>query len=93
MSDEIRISFRFDGQVQGVGFRYRAYYAANQLSLTGWVDNNPDGSVSMEVQGREEDISRLVSMISDGTYIDICSIDKKKIPIVDDEYDFRIRGY
>ena len=35
--EEIRYHVIFYGQVQGVGFRYRAYYAAYQLGLTGWV--------------------------------------------------------
>ena len=34
--EEIRYHVIFYGQVQGVGFRYRAYYAAYQLGLTGW---------------------------------------------------------
>lgn len=33
------------GAVQGVGFRYRAEHAANMLGVTGWVRNEPDGSV------------------------------------------------
>lgn len=37
--EEIRYHVIFYGQVQGVGFRYRAYYAAYQLGLTGWVRN------------------------------------------------------
>ena len=32
-----RRHWRFTGQVQGVGFRYRAQYAAQRLGLTGWV--------------------------------------------------------
>ena len=42
------------GQVQGVGFRYRARYAAQTLDLTGWVENEDDGSVTLEVQGDPE---------------------------------------
>ena len=36
------------GAVQGVGFRYRAEHAANMLGVTGWVRNEPDGSVLLE---------------------------------------------
>ena len=46
----IRKKIVFYGWVQGVGFRYRAYHAANSFGATGWVKNNYDGSVSMEIQ-------------------------------------------
>ena len=48
------------GEVQGVGFRYRAKYLAQYLDITGFVRNQWDGSVEMEAQGREKDIEALV---------------------------------
>ena len=47
MSDRVRKRIIFYGDVQGVGFRYRALHAANFLGITGWVRNEWDGSVSM----------------------------------------------
>ena len=47
----------FSGNVQGVGFRYRAYHAAQSLRLTGWVRNEWDGTVEMEVQGSPDSIN------------------------------------
>ena len=47
----IRQHYIFKGEVQGVGFRYTAQYLAQSLGLTGWVKNNWDDSVEMEVQG------------------------------------------
>lgn len=41
----------FVGEVQGVGFRWTSRRVAQELDLTGWVRNEPDGSVSMELQG------------------------------------------
>lgn len=41
----IRKEIRFTGSVQGVGFRYRAQYAANGCGVTGWVKNEWDGCV------------------------------------------------
>ena len=46
-----RRRYTITGQVQGVGFRYRARYAAQALGLTGWAQNEDDGSVTLEVQG------------------------------------------
>ena len=53
MRDKVRKHFYFSGDVQMVGFRYQAKYAADDLGLTGWVCNLCDGRVEMEVQGRD----------------------------------------
>lgn len=52
-----RIVVRYEGEVQGVGFRWTSKRLANELGLTGWVRNEPDGSVSMELQGNEEQVA------------------------------------
>lgn len=78
------------GRVQGVGFRYRAQHAARGLMLTGWVRNESDGSVLMEVQGSEEQITRLLQMIRQGRYIEIDAMQMKEIPIQEDERGFQV---
>ena len=60
----VRKHFKITGNVQGVGFRYRAKYAANGLGITGWVKNEWDGSVEMEAQGSEEMINKMLVMFS-----------------------------
>lgn len=57
---EVRKRIIFYGRVQGVGFRYRAKYNALELGLTGWAENEWDGSVTMEVQGSADRIERLI---------------------------------
>ena len=37
MRDKVRKHFYFSGDVQMVGFRYQAKYAADDLGLTGWA--------------------------------------------------------
>lgn len=92
MSDaKIRMELRFYGQVQGVGFRYRAYHAANALGLTGWVENLPDGSVLCEVQGERELIDRLLAEVAGGRYVDITKTEAKKLPLTDGERSFGIK--
>ena len=59
----VRRRYSIEGQVQGVGFRYRARYAAQTLELTGWVENEDDGSVTLEVQGDPDKFMRLFAMI------------------------------
>lgn len=88
--DVVRKSITVYGFVQGVGFRYRAVHAANLVGCTGWVRNNPDGSVSMEIQGTEEQIDKVFLMIEKGSYISIDRIDAKRIGVLDGERDFRV---
>ena len=42
---EVRKRIIFHGRVQGVGFRFTAKHLANSLGLTGWVQNEYDGTV------------------------------------------------
>ena len=84
----IRRYIVFTGSVQGVGFRYRARHAAELYGYTGWVHNEYDGSVVMEIQGTEEQIDRVILAVERGTFVRIESMDVKSIPIVDDEWGF-----
>ena len=63
---EIRKRIVFHGRVQGVGFRYTAKYLAQSLELTGWVRNDWDQTVTMEVQGREALINNLLVGLNKG---------------------------
>ncbi|MBQ6021005.1 MAG: acylphosphatase [Clostridia bacterium] len=87
----IRRALRFTGFVQGVGFRWRAVNAANALGATGWVRNDSDGGVSMEIQGTEEQIDGVILAIERGTYIQIENMYCKTIPAREDEYGFAVR--
>lgn len=51
-----RYFLRWEGQVQGVGFRFTNTNLAQTHTLTGWVRNVEDGSVEMEVQGAPANI-------------------------------------
>lgn len=89
MEDKIiRRRLRFLGAVQGVGFRYRACYAASNVGVTGWVRNEPDGSVTMEIQGTEAEIDRVLLQIAAGRWVDIAHMEAKTIPLRDDERGF-----
>ena len=66
------------GDVQGVGFRYRANYAAKSLGLTGFVRNLYDGRVVIEVQGERELIPRFLGEIDAGSFVHIDDIESKE---------------
>lgn len=87
----VRKAIRFYGRVQGVGFRYRARYAAESLRLTGWVYNEEDGTVSMEVQGDEASIDRMLQMLQQDRYIDIVDMDIRNRVADEEERSFEVR--
>ena len=87
----IRKRIVFYGWVQGVGFRYRALHAADLIGATGWVRNEFDGSVTMEIQGTEEQIDGGIQAIERGRYVRIENMDSKTIPVDPDERGFRTR--
>ncbi len=89
----VRKSIVFHGDVQGVGFRWRAKEAANILGLTGWVRNEYDGTVSMEVQGTEEGISRMIGMVDEGSFVHIEDMEVTRLSVHEGERSFRIEGY
>ena len=88
----IRKRYCFSGRVQGVGFRYRAIHAAGALGVTGWVRNDPEGTVSMEAQGGRDRLSQLVEMIGNGRYVEIESFTSEEIPLREDERGFSARS-
>ena len=61
--DRIREAFRFEGRVQGVGFRATTAAIANDFDLDGWVRNEPDGTVRCEVQGSPASIEAFLSRL------------------------------
>ena len=90
MGEKIRRHMIFDGRVQGVGFRYRAYDAACSFGLTGWVRNLADGTVEMEVQGGRELIDRLVHALDSGSYVRIDRVESELRPFEAGEICFQI---
>lgn len=66
MARRRRLRIRVRGFVQGVGFRYFAKKWASILGLGGWVRNEPDGSVLIEVEGAPSAIDRFLEKISHG---------------------------
>lgn len=87
---EVRRRMRFHGRVQGVGFRYTAKYLAQSLRLTGWVKNEYDGTVLMEIQGRELLIHELMKGLNRSNFIQIDWIDAEDISL-EQESSFYVR--
>ena len=82
----------FHGWVQGVGFRYWARHAAGMYGATGWVRNDPGGTVTMEIQGTQEQIDQVVTALERGRFIQIDRMDVTSIPVIETEHAFRTLG-
>ena len=88
--EKIRYRVKFIGHVQGVGFRYTAYHLAQKYSLTGWVRNEYDGTVSSEVQGTEAAIDQWLTEIFTGRYISVDRVSKATLPLNEEERTFSV---
>lgn len=78
-----RRRIEFHGHVQGVGFRFQARKYASAYGLDGWVRNEYDGSVTVEVQGRTDSINQMLRQLTSDPYIRIEWMDSEIIPLED----------
>jgi acylphosphatase len=60
------VQVRVSGRVQGVAFRWEAQHAAEKLGVTGWVRNEPDGSVTAHVEGEPDAVNDMVVWLRTG---------------------------
>ncbi|UXP32452.1 acylphosphatase [Reichenbachiella agarivorans] len=67
MKDKIGKSIIIKGKVQGVFFRASAFETAERLGVQGWVRNQPDGSVAMEVYGPVSAVAAMVVWCGEGS--------------------------
>lgn len=57
----LRRAIVYQGRVQGVGFRAVAVDVARGHPVTGWVRNEPDFSVRLEVQGEAAAVEAMLA--------------------------------
>jgi acylphosphatase len=75
------LEIRITGQVQGVWFRGSAQKEANALGLTGWVQNEPDGSVRLQIFGQESLLEKFKEWCRSGpTHANVKSIEVLELP-------------
>ena len=58
---------RVTGNVQRVGYRYFVQNWAEDFGLGGWVKNKSDGSVIMQLEGRKDNVEKLLTELKEGT--------------------------
>ena len=86
----VREFITFSGDVQGVGFRYKMSHLARFYGVTGWVRNEYDGTVTAELQGRPENLDKIIQSLNQDSYIRLYDIDRRKRALEDDESGFRV---
>lgn len=65
----IRVHIVVSGRVQGVGYRAGAQRYATQLGLSGWVRNQPDGSVEILAEGPDEKVEEFLAWCRSGPFM------------------------
>ena len=78
------------GRVQRTGFRRHALDLAQELGLTGYVKNLPDGSVQIFVQGEEGALSKFIEALKSPPLGEVKEIKVEKVPTDPSLKEFRI---
>ena len=63
---QVHLHATIRGRVQGVSFRYYTARRARDLDLTGYVRNNPDGTVEVVAEGQRARVEELLSFLRMG---------------------------
>lgn len=81
MLDLIGKSITVKGKVQGVFYRASTLSTAQDLGLTGWVRNEANGDVKLEVYGPVEPVAELIVWCSNGPeFAKVENVNAKDIP-------------
>ncbi|HEX5175788.1 MAG TPA: acylphosphatase [Chthoniobacteraceae bacterium] len=59
----ISLQILFEGNVQGVGFRWSVKQVAKGFDVVGWVRNLPDGRVELQASGEEPEVRAFLEAI------------------------------
>ncbi len=88
----LRVRASVRGLVQGVSYRAFTRREAARLGLSGWVRNQPDGSVQLEAQGPAARVEALIAWCRTGPPIaEVSGVEAESVPVVDGERDFAVR--
>ena len=84
-----RAKIKVIGDVQGVFYRFSAKIMADNLGITGWAENEPDGSVAMVIEGESEAIKQFVRWAREGSPI----AEVEKVEVEKEKYKGDIRSF
>ena len=81
----------FAGRVQGVGFRYTTRAIAGRFTVTGFVQNLPDGRVRLVAEGKPSELDRFFWAVRDEMQRCIQSVETQVTAATGEFDDFEIR--
>ena len=59
----ISLQVFYEGNVQGVGFRWTIRHIAKGFDITGWVRNLVDGRVELQINGEEDEVRAFLDAV------------------------------
>ncbi len=90
--DRKRAHVRVSGQVQGVFFRDSTREKAQELDLSGYVRNTPDGDVEALFEGPSEAVEEMVRWCGQGPpHASVENVEANYEPAQDDLTGFEVR--
>ncbi|MCH7731434.1 MAG: acylphosphatase [Candidatus Marinimicrobia bacterium] len=91
MSENATAHIVLKGRVQMVGFRWFAYQWAGDYDLSGWVKNNIDRTVEIEVEGKKSRIESFIKEMKIGPrFALVDNVDIKWSPFLNEYRSFEI---
>ena len=88
--NRVRYRVRYRGYVQGVGFRMTAVAQSRGLALDGFVRNEADGSVLMDVEGSGADVKEVMKRIDSAMRENIDDTIVESMPLRGEKCGFHI---
>ena len=79
------------GRVQGVFYRSSTKTKADELGIKGWVQNQSDGSVIMNIEGSEQKVNEMINWCKLGPQFARVENLNKELLEFKDYKDFEIR--
>ena len=72
--------FVVQGRVQGVGYRYFVLRYAEELGVSGYARNQPDGTVEVVAEGDDAALAKLAERLNEGpSFSHVSGVDRQPI--------------
>lgn len=82
------------GRVQGVFYRDYSKRQADQLNISGWIRNVPDGSVEAVISGKDADVDQMLEWFHIGSPLsNVTSVCAEEVLPTEKLTKFQIRYY